>query len=100
MKYSHDYDKLDSEFYTTIRRYPKGKKGDVIEEVYPHGNHQAQIRMITRPTLDSLSLSVLIADTDLERRKEIYDLFQSFYKKPIDFVNERFYMYYLKKVYQ
>ncbi|GAH65091.1 unnamed protein product, partial [marine sediment metagenome] len=37
MKYSKRYSKLFEKEYTTIRRYPKGKVGDVINETYPHG---------------------------------------------------------------
>ena len=98
MKYSHDYPKLKNDYYTTIRRYHKGNIDSLILETYPSGKHYAKIWRILRRTLDSISIDLLIADTGLENRKEIYDLFQSFYKKPIDFANEKFYLYYIKKV--
>lgn len=98
MKYSHDYSKLKKDHYTTIRRYPKGKINDIVAEIHPSGRHYAQIWRILRRTLASISIDVLIADTGLESRKEIYELFQSFYRKPIDFHNDTFYIYYMKKV--
>lgn len=97
MQYSHNYTKLKRKEYTTIRRYSKGKLGDIITEVYPNGKHKAQIIKIERATLESLNLPFLEADTDLLWRNEIYRLFQSFYKKTIDFENEMFYIYYLRQ---
>ena len=98
MKYSHNYSKLDSIYYTTIRRYPKGKVGDVVLETYPKGQHYAEILSIERETLDMTAPQVLYADTDKSNRIDVYNLFQSFYKKTIDFVKERFYIYRMKKV--
>jgi len=100
MKYTHKYSKLSVHKYTTIRRYSKGKVGDVILETYPEGKHYAKIIKIERKALDDIYWTDLLFDTaDIcGTRKEVYDLFQSFYKKPIDFTNEKFYIYYLKKV--
>ena len=98
MKYSHNYSKLDNTIYTTIRRYHKGNVGNLILETYPAGSHYAKIIKIERKSLDAISLMVLKLDTDLNNRTQIYDLFQSFYQKPIDFANEKFYLYYIKKV--
>ena len=97
MIYSHNYSKLGNKVYTTIRRYSKGKIGDIITEIYPNGTHRARVFDIKRETLDRLSLPFLNEDTDLFFRKNIYRLFQSFYKKPIDFEKEKFYIYYLRK---
>ena len=97
MKYSHDYSKLQKEEYTTIRRYSKGKIGDLVLETYPSGQHYARIIKIVKKPLAKLSTNFLISDTDLNNRLEIYSLFQSFYTKPINFTNEKFYIYYLKR---
>lgn len=98
MKYSSDYSKLNRNNYSTIRRYSKGKVGDIVFETYPKGKHKARILSIERSALDNIPIQILIADTDLFSRKEIYDLFQSFYKKPIDFAKEKFYIYFLERV--
>jgi len=97
MRYSRDYAKLKVSNYTTIRRYSKGKIGDIILETYPSGEHYAKIIRIERRALDEIYLTELMFDTDCDSRKEAYGLIQSFYKKPIDFENEKFYIYYLKK---
>jgi hypothetical protein len=97
MKYSKNYSKLDTIFYTTIRRYHKGKIGDILLETYPKGEHYAEIIGIRKFTLNEIPIQTLIADTDLFNRKEIYDLFQSFYSKPIDFDGEKFYLYQMRK---
>jgi hypothetical protein len=98
MKYSHNYSKLDRFVYTTIRRYNKGKVGDIVLERYPKGKHYAKIFRIERLALDDITIQILIADTDLFGRDRIYELFQSFYSKPIDFTNERFYLYYMERL--
>ena len=97
MKYSHDYAKLRVHNYTTIRRYPKGKVGDVVLETYPSGRHYARIVKIEQRALAEIYLTELMFDTDCNTRGDAYKLFQSFYKKPIDFQNEKFYIYYLEK---
>jgi len=99
MKYSHKYSKLSVSNYTTIRRYPKGKIGDIVLETYPEGKHYAKIMKIERKALDDIYWTDLLFDTaDIcKTRKEAYELLQSFYKKSIDFKNEKFYIYYLKK---
>lgn len=99
MKYSHNYSKLGGKGYTTIRRYNKGKLGDVVLEVYPKGFHYSEIIGIEREVLERISNSRIFADTDKSSRKEVYELFQSFYEKPIDFNKERFYIYYLKRIF-
>ena len=98
MKYSENYSKLQNKYYTTIRRYSKGKLGDIVVEKYPLGTHKARIYQIDRATLDSIPLDFLQMDTDRITRQEIYLLFQSFYRKTIDFKNEFFYIYYLEKL--
>lgn len=99
MKYSHNYPKLSMNEYTTIRRYPKGKIGDIVLEVYPAGKHFAKIVDRKRVVLANLDLGVLCADTYSHfNRTEVYALFQSFYKKRINFLREMFYMYYMEKV--
>ena len=97
MKYSHNYGKLKVHNYTTIRRYSKGKVGDVVLETYPKGKHYAKIVKIERKALDDIYWTDLIFDTDCDTRGDAYRLFQSFYKKPINFANEKFYIYYLEK---
>jgi len=84
--------------YTTIRRYSKGKVGDITKEIYPAGSHLAKIIKIERRALDDIYFTELIFDTDCDTRGEAYRLFQSFYKKPIDFAKERFFIYYLRKI--
>lgn len=98
MKYSHDYSKLKEDEYTTIRRYPKGKVGDVKLEDYPVGKHWAKIMGIDRKSLVQIPLELLQKDTDLETRTEIYALFQSFYRKKINPYKDKWYIYNMKKV--
>lgn len=98
MKYSHNYRKLKKDEYTTIRRYPKGKIGKRVMETYPGGMHASKIIDIKRIVLAFTDLFILQLDTDLETREEIYALFQSFYRKPIDFENDKFYLYQMRKV--
>ena len=98
MKYSHRYLKLFEEKYTTIRRYSKGKVGDRVPETYPNGSHLAIIRKIEKKALDALDELFLYKDTGCTEREDSYKLIQSFYKKPIDFANEKFYIYYLEKL--
>lgn len=97
MKYSHNYNKLKKKEYTTIRRYPKGKVGKRVMEIYPGGMHPSKIIEVKRIILAFTDLSILQLDTDLETREEIYALFQSFYKTTIDFENEKFYLYQMRK---
>ena len=98
MKYSHNYAKLDVFNYTTIRRYPKGKVGDIVKETYPKGSHYSEIVGIERRALNEVYLTDLLFDTDCDTREEAYRLFQSFYKKIIDFDKDRFYVYFMEKV--
>ncbi len=97
MKYSHNYTKLDYPYYTTIRRYSKGKVGDIVIEKYPKGQHKARIIEVQRKSLDNIPTHVIEFDTDTNSRGMAYELIQSFYKKPIDFKNEKFYIYTLIK---
>ena len=97
MKYSHNYTKLGYHHYTTIRRYSKGKVGDIVLERYPKGQHKARIVDLERKSLDNIPSHIIEFDTDCNSREEAYQLFQSFYKKPIDFKNEKFYLYLLVK---
>ena len=98
MKYSHNYNKLNDIVYTTIRRYKKAKVGDKIRETYPSGTHLAFVVAESRFSLDELPLSLLQKDTDLEEWEDIFKLFQSFYKKPIDIYNDNFYLYVLVRL--
>lgn len=98
MKYSHAYAKLRVHNYTTIRRYKKGNVGDIVLETYPSGSHYAEIVKIERKALADIYLTELMFDTDCNSRAEAYELFQSFYKKPIDYEREKFYIYHLKWV--
>jgi len=97
MKYSKHYSKLDQDKYTTIRRHPKGKVGDIKLETYPDGSHYAEITKIGRQTLKNVSFTFLRSDTDCITRQGAMNLIQSFYDKPIDFEKERFYIYYMEK---
>ena len=98
MKYSEDYFKLQQNEYTTIRRYKKGKVGEIVSETYPSGSHYAKIIKVEKKTLDELDEMFLYHDTGYSEREGSYKIIQSFYRKPIDFKNEKFYIYYLKKV--
>ncbi len=98
MKYSHKYKKLEKDVYTTIRRYPKGKKGDVIMETYPGGHHKAVIHDVFRIPLSFLGTGFLKLDTDCDTRQDAIDLIKSFYKKPIDLDREKFYVYIIKRL--
>lgn len=107
MKFSHDYLKLEDNIYTTIRRYKKGNIGDFIVDKSPNIYNRSKIIRIKRNSLDNLPLDLLQRDTTYkdngiiikyQTRKEIYELFQSFYKKPIDFKNEKFYIYWMEKI--
>ena len=96
MKYSHNYSKLEKKEYTTIRRYSKGKEGEIIMEDYPNGNHFAKIMKVERRSLEQISTDFLMKDTDCKTRMEAIDLIQSFYKVPID-EKEKLYIYYLRR---
>ncbi len=98
MRYSSNYGKLYKDRYTTVRRYSKGKVGDIVPEVYPNGRHSAKIISVERKTLNELTDKFLIADTDCENRQDAIDLLQSFYPKPIDHAKERLFVYYLEKL--
>lgn len=98
MKYSHNYAKLKVSNYTTIRRYKKANLHDIVVETFPSGCHKAQVVKIERKALDDIYLTELLFDTDCNSRKEAYRLFQSFYKKPIDFKKELFYIYHLSVI--
>lgn len=98
MNYKHNYTKLDNNIYTTIRRRKNGNVGDIITEKCPKGSYRAKIIGLERNTLNNLSLEFLQRDTDLSNRTEIYRLFQSFYRNPIDFENEKFWIYTMEKI--
>ena len=99
MRYTHNYSKLDHIEYTTIRRYVHGfKKGQTVTERYPSGTHEALIIDMKKKTLDSLSIDFLREDTDLNTREEIYELFESFYDKPINFKKDKFVVFYLRRL--
>lgn len=98
MKYSHQYRKLSKPKYTTIRRYAKHKINDIVCEYYPNGSHKSVIVNIIKKSLDDLTEKFLIDDTDCISRAVAYDLFESFYRKPIDFKNEKFTIYFMKRI--
>lgn len=98
MKYSYRYPKLNLSEYTTIRRYGKGSLNEVVREIYPNGSHLAQIVKIERIALDDIDTLVLLNDTHTRNRENAYSLIQSFYKKPINFKKERFFLYHLKVI--
>ena len=98
MRYSHKYSKLDMVNYTTIRRYKKCNKGDIVRKTYPGGSHDAEVKHVQRMTLAEMSIDFLKADTDLDSREDVYNLFNKFYKRQIDIFREKMYVYYLRKV--
>ena len=98
MKYSKKYTKLDKRQYTTIRRHPHGKRWKVVLETYPGGKHFAKIIDIRRRTFIQLSLKLLQGDTDCETKQEAFDLFNSFYKTPINSFSEKLYIYTMQKL--
>ena len=98
MKYSYNYEKLEHDIYTTIRRYKKANIGDRIREYYPLGSHIAIVLAESRFSLNDLPLDVLLNDTDCETFNQVVKLFQSFYKKPIDIYKDKFYVYVLGRV--
>ena len=98
MKYSKKYTKLNRQRYTTIRRHPKGKRWAIVLETYPGGMHFAKIIDIRRRTFIQLSLKLLQKDTDCVTKQEAFDLFNSFYKKPINQFSEKLYIYTMQKL--
>lgn len=99
MKYTHNYQKLNRDSYTTIRRYNNGyKMGDVITETYPGGEHEARINKIRRETVNNMSFQLLFLDTDYATREGAKRLYQSFYEKEIDFDKEKFFIFYMEKI--
>lgn len=101
MKYKKFYSKLELEKYTTIRRYLKGRKIGKIEKEYVNRKvWYAKIIDIKPKPLAEISFQLLLNNCKpfAETRKECYALFQSFYKEPIDFENEPFYIFYMQKV--
>ena len=99
MKYSHKYSKLDKEEYTTIRRYSKGKAGQLVMETYPGGSHESFIYKVERKSFNEMSDDFLFNDTDCNNREDVIKLFNSFYKNPIK-NDEKLYVYYLKRMYK
>lgn len=105
MKYTHAYYKLVNQVYTTIRK-TKRKKQEVgsieTEKVNNVFWHKAIILHIDMVKLSELPLGILLMDciypnSKIETRNDCYNLFQSFYKKEIDFENQNFYLFILKK---
>ena len=97
MRYSHDYKKLKENRYTTIRRYKKGKVGDKVLEEYPSGRHFSIIYQIKRMTINEMPLNLIQKDGDVKTRHEFINLLNSFYRTPIDFLNEKIYVYFLDR---
>lgn len=101
LEYRKFYSKLELEKYTTIRRYLKGRKvGDIEREYVNNKIWNAKIIKIKQKTLAEIPFHMLFNDCKpfAESRKECYELFQSFYKKPIDFGKEPFFIFYMQKI--
>ena len=66
MKYSHKYNKLNQDTYTTIRRYKKANVGDIVTETYPGGSHKALVLHEIKKSLDEIA-NVLVVAPDTEK---------------------------------
>ena len=102
MKYSHNYSKFNTDSYTTIRRYKKGRKVGKVEHETLNDKtlHYSKIVKIESKPLNDIEFQLLLDDTApfAKNREEIFELFQSFYKKPINFHKENFFIFYLRKL--
>ncbi|MHA1488573.1 MAG: hypothetical protein ACTSRI_02825 [Promethearchaeota archaeon] len=104
MNYSHLYWKLKNNLYTTIRKKCNEKIGSIVSETYNYRPlHEAKIIAIDKIKLSQLPLSVLLMDcyygnSSIRIRQDCYALFQSFYKKPINFSKQFFYLILLEKI--
>ena len=105
MNYSHKYLKLDNRIYTTIRRYrkPYQKIGCIEDECY-NGCilHQAKIIGIQKARLSQIPVAFLILDckfenSEINHRRDCYDLIQSFYNKEIKFSEEKFFIFLMER---
>lgn len=99
--YKYFYSKLELEKYRTIRRHLKGRRvGDIEREYVNNKIWYAKIIKIKQKTLAEIPFNMLFNDCKpfAESRKECYELFQSFYKKPIDFEKESFFIFYMQKI--
>lgn len=98
IKFSHPYPKLDDETFTTIRRRNKGlKESEVYQIKSPKHNFSVVCTGIEKTTLADIPDRILLKDTNTKTREAAYKLLQSFYKKPIDFQDEIFYLFYLTR---
>ena len=89
------YSKLSKDTYTTIRRVPKWKVGDVVNVIVDgKQDHAAEILSRSKTTLADLDTKFLTDDTDEKDREGAIKLLNSFYEKPIG-DREEIYVYFL-----
>jgi len=105
MNYSHQYFKLHSKFYTTIRKSKKKhKKGNVVIASFRNIRlHVAKINYIQEVKLAQIHTGFLLLDclypnSKIITRYDCYALFQSFYEDPIDFQNQKFYLFLMERL--
>ena len=99
LKFSRDYNKLDDELFTTIRRYdkPHYKEGNVILIKSPHKTFEAIIIMKLKRKLKNIPIDFLLQDTETHSYSKAMNLFRRFYTNPLN-PNEEITILILKKV--
>lgn len=105
MKYTHPYYKLGNKIYTTIRKSKKKEQviGFVEKEISGNSFHRAVILHIGKIHLKQVQIGFLLVDclypnSNIKSRKDCYDLFQSFYKNPIDFKTQVWFLFIMKRL--
>ena len=105
MNYRHQYFKLQSKIYTTIRKSKKQfKKGQVIIACFRNiQQHVAKINYIQEVKLAQIHTGFLLLDclypnSKIITRYDCYELFQSFYENPIDFQNQKFHLFLMERL--
>lgn len=85
LNFSHHYDKLDKPIFTTIRRYDKYKAGEIYGvKVEGKAAGLCQVLDKYKKKYKDIPISLLKYDTGEQRREDILDLFNSFYRNPVE----------------
>lgn len=96
--FSNNWSKLNSEFFTTIRRRKKILPGETIKVMVKTTNTEFSVKclLVDKVLLKDIPTVFLCYDTDTTTREEAIGVINSFYRNPIlpdDFV----YCFLLKK---
>jgi hypothetical protein len=85
LTFSHDYNKLKTDMFTTIRRYDKPyyQVGEDIEIKSPSEEFVATIILKIKLGINEIPDIFLMVDTEKPTIDKAHELLNSFYKKPI-----------------